>query len=92
LASAAADVVDALYRGVDVRAPGQAELLPEEPETLDGSEGDGPFAGLSRKWWFWPAIGVVAATAVIVPVAVLASEPDPALKGKDGTGAVILRF
>lgn len=91
-ASAAADVVDALYRGVDARAPGQAELLPEEPETLDGAGGDGLFAGLTRNWWFWPAVGVVAATAVIVPVAVLASEPDPALKGKDGTGAVILRF
>jgi hypothetical protein len=37
-------------------------------------------------------VGVAAATAVIVPVAIVATDRDPAIRGKDGTGAVILRF
>jgi hypothetical protein len=43
-------------------------------------------------WWFWPAVGVAAATAVALPIVLLSGDDESALDGKDGTGAVILRF
>jgi hypothetical protein len=93
LASGAAEaLIEALYDDVDAQAPGQSELLPEEPASFDDEGEAGPLRTLTRAWWFWPAVGVAAATAVIVPVAIVATDRDPAIRGKDGTGAVILRF
>ncbi len=89
---AAEALIEALYDDVDAQAPGQSELLPEEPASFDDEGEAGPLRALTRRWWFWPAVGVAAATAVIVPVAIVATDRDPAIRGKDGTGAVILRF
>jgi hypothetical protein len=89
---AAEALIEALYDDVDAQAPGQSELLPEEPASFDDEGEAGPLRTLTRAWWFWPAVGVAAATAVIVPVAIVATDRDPAIRGKDGTGAVILRF
>jgi hypothetical protein len=82
-----AAVVEALYSGVDAQAPGTTELA-EEPESLDG----GRRARLLDAWWFWPAVGVAAVTAVAVPIIVLSGDDDTALRERDGEGAVILRF
>ena len=80
-------IVESLYSGVDAFAPGTTELAEEEPESLDGGG-----RHLMDAWWFWPAVGVAAATAVALPIVLLSGDDDPALNGKDGTGAVILRF
>ncbi|MCK6570422.1 PEGA domain-containing protein [Myxococcota bacterium] len=80
-------IVEALYAGVDALAPGTTELA-EEPETLDA----GGRGRLVDAWWFWPAVGVAAATAVAVPIIVLSGDDDTAIRERDGEGAVVLRF
>jgi len=89
---AAESLIVALYDDVDAQAPGQSALLPDEPASFDDEGEAGPLRALTRAWWFWPAVGVAAATAIIVPVAMVATDRDPAIQGKDDTGAVILRF
>ena len=82
-----AAVVESLYRGVDVQTPGSTELAEEEPESLDGAG-----ARLMDAWWFWPAVGVAAATAVLVPIVVLSGDDKTVIAEHDDQGAVILRF
>lgn len=83
----AESIVEALYRGVDVRAPGTTELAEEEPESLDGGS-----HRIMDAWWFWPAVGVAAATAVVVPILVLSGDDESVIARHDDQGAVVLRF
>lgn len=86
--SQAAAVLASLYDGVDVASPGTTELEEAEPESLDGSGG----GNLMENWWFWPAVGVAATTAIVVPILVLGGDEGAGLKAHDGEGAVVLRF
>jgi len=80
-------IVEALYAGIDALAPGTTELA-DEPETLDAADR----GRLFDAWWFWPAVGVAAATAVAVPIIVLSGVDETVLRERDGEGAVVLRF
>ncbi|MBL8950389.1 MAG: hypothetical protein JNK82_06410 [Myxococcaceae bacterium] len=51
--------------------PAPPLVSPSPPEQVERSEG-----GLTSKWWFWTAVGIVAAGAVTT-VAVVASKPQP---------------
>jgi hypothetical protein len=80
-------VVESLYSGIDAQAPGTTELA-EEPESLDG----GGRGRLLDAWWFWPAVGIAAATAVAVPILVLSGDDETVIRERDDEGAIILRF
>jgi hypothetical protein len=67
-ATAVQEMVTELYRRVDLS--GRVEA-PEDPEGPGGSRGGaGASAPLYTRWWFWTAIGVVAASAVVVALTV----------------------
>lgn len=78
------EVVEALYRGLDPRAPGLTAPEIETPEEVGR-----PY---HERWWFWPAVGVGVAAAVAIPLAVLADSGDDGLSRHDGEGALVLRF
>lgn len=78
------DLVDALYRGLDPRAPGLTAPEIEAPENAGE-----PY---HQRWWFWPAVGVGVAAAVAIPVALLVDSDEEGLTRRDGEGALVLRF
>ncbi len=82
--SVGAEVVEALYRGLDPRAPGLTAPDVEDPET----------AGLPyhQRWWFWPAVGTAVVAAVAIPLLVFVEEGEGGLDREDGTGSLVLRF
>ncbi len=78
------EVVEALYRGLDPRAPGLTAPEIETPEEV----------GLPyhERWWFWPAVGVGVAAAIAIPIAALADSGEDGLSRHNDEGALVLRF
>jgi hypothetical protein len=74
-ATAVQEMVAQMYTRVDLS--GRVEA-PEEPEVSGGGGGPAVSTPLYARWWFWTAIGVVAASVLVVALTVDTSPDVPA--------------
>ncbi|MEE2788863.1 MAG: hypothetical protein VX589_16115 [Myxococcota bacterium] len=81
-AEIARQIFEALYAGLNRRAPSTAHaVLPVESTN----------ESLTSAWWFWPTIGAGIALAIIIPTALMLTN-DESSGPASGSGPVLVEF